>query len=103
MQVSSSSFRYLANNILNRTTGVAKAAKIAGCHALFGSIPDVTSEAWYRMDIEVLQYSANPCHLLWTHMFLIFYGNESVHAAIAGVDENTFRKWSWKMIDVLSL
>ena len=103
MRVSLSSFRYLANNMLNCTAVVAEATKISRYHALFGSSPDVISEAWYRMDVDALQRSANPFHLLWAHIFLKVYGNESVHAAISGVDEDTFQKWSWRMIDAFSL
>ena len=89
--------------MLNRTTVVAEAIGIARYHALFGSNPDVTSDAWYWLDLEGVPRNATPCHLLWAQMFLKVYRNESVHAAVAGANKDAFRKWFWRIIDALSL
>jgi len=41
-------------------------------------------------------------HLLWAMMFLKIYASKATHAALAGVDEKMFRKWSWCWIDKIS-
>lgn len=43
-----------------------------------------------------------PVHLLWALMFLKNYATEHIHAAIAGCDEKTFRKWQWAYTKALS-
>ncbi|KAH9095723.1 hypothetical protein LEN26_017765 [Aphanomyces euteiches] len=35
-------------------------------------------------------------------MFLKVYATESIHATLAGVDEKTFRKWTWQWIEALA-
>jgi hypothetical protein len=47
-------------------------------------------------------HGGRPQHLLWAILFLTLYDTESVHARIAQVDEDTFRKWSWLYIKKLS-
>ncbi|KAH9118088.1 hypothetical protein LEN26_012265 [Aphanomyces euteiches] len=41
-------------------------------------------------------------HLLWAMLFLKVYSSENVHATIAAVDEKTFRKWSWAILEALA-
>ena len=41
-------------------------------------------------------------HLLWALIFLKLYASESIHASLAGVDEKTFRKWSWVWIKTIA-
>ena len=47
-------------------------------------------------------YGTEPKHLLWSLMFLKLYSSENVLASIAGVDEKTFRKWTWHWVRILS-
>ena len=35
-------------------------------------------------------------------MFMKIYSQEHIHASLAGVDEKTFRKWSWIFIDAIA-
>ena len=42
---------------------------------------------------------AKPIHLLWMLLFVKGYCKEHINAQIAKVDEKTFRKWSWIMIE----
>ena len=89
--------------MLNRTTVVAEATDITRYHTLFELSPDVTSKVCYRINLDGVPCSATPCHRLWVHIFLKVYRNESMHVSAASLDENTFRKWYWRMIDALSL
>lgn len=41
-------------------------------------------------------------HLLWCLLFLKRYNTEHINATIVGVDEKTFRLWSWHFIEMLS-
>ena len=46
---------------------------------------------------------AHPAHLLLCLMFLKIYATETVLCTMAGgVEEKTFRKWSWMFVDELS-
>ena len=72
--------------------------------SLFGCSSGVVEELWRRLH-PVLHGKKNVDgnHLLWSLLFLKLYGEEPAHTVIAGgVDENTFRKWSWIMIDLIS-
>ena len=42
---------------------------------------------------------SSPKHLLWTLMVLKLYATEETNAAMAGVDEKTFRKWCWIVLN----
>ena len=43
-----------------------------------------------------------PLHLLWTLMFLKQCSTEEVNAARAGVHEDAFRDWAWRVLTVTS-
>ena len=40
-------------------------------------------------------------HLLWALYFLKLYNPEKVSAVACGVDEKTYRKWLWEVLEVL--
>jgi hypothetical protein len=42
-----------------------------------------------------------PKHLLWGLLFLKVYGTEDVLSDVVGMKRNTFRKWAWKIVEVL--
>jgi hypothetical protein len=71
--------------------------------ATFGVAPVVCLTIWNLL-IETgnLPPSSFEYHLLWGLMFLKLYCAESIHAALAGCDEKTFRKWSWAFVDAIS-
>jgi hypothetical protein len=58
---------------------------------------------WNMIDplLSISQH-AKPVHLLWGLMLLKLYDNESVNCSTAGVDETTFRKWSWVFVEAIS-
>ena len=45
---------------------------------------------------------ATVVHMLWALMFLKVYGNETTMSTMAGVDEKTFQKWAWVLIEAIS-
>ena len=94
-------FSSAADPMLRRTPGLSAAVKRRRFAALFGVTPAVCSSAWDLMRGS-LPRSAKACHLLWTLLFLKAYAVEHVNAAIANVDEKTFRKWCWEIVGALS-
>jgi hypothetical protein len=42
-----------------------------------------------------------PKNLLWGLLFLKVYGTEDVLSDMVGTTRNTFRKWAWKIVEVL--
>lgn len=68
---------------------------------LFGVSPLICSIAWDNITEHVPQ-GTKPHHLLWGLCFLKCYNTEHVNHAIFGVDEKTFRKWIWIVIDSLA-
>jgi hypothetical protein len=69
--------------------------------ATFGTSPAICSLLW-GMLLPGTTRGAKPVHLLWGLMLLKLYNSESAHCNIAGVDEKTFRKWSWFFIDAIA-
>ena len=49
----------------------------------------------------VMRSLALPKHMIWGLLFLKQYNPEAISAGIAGVNEKTFRKWSWFFIEEL--
>lgn len=66
----------------------------------YGISPDVCSSIWLLLSEK--PSSAEPKHLLWCLFFLKNYNKEHVNAAIANVDEKTFRLWTWRFINLLA-
>lgn len=67
----------------------------------FGVSPEVCSISWNMLENEI-PYGGEPKHLLWALMLLKQYNTENCNAANVGVDEKTFRKWSWIFIRMLA-
>ena len=44
---------------------------------------------------------AQPYHLLWGLMFLKLYDPEVIISGFLGVDEQTYRTWSFEMVEVM--
>jgi hypothetical protein len=82
---------------------LAHATEMARFHATFGTSPEVCSILWEMLEPqkEINSY-AKPPHLLWGLMFLRLYCSERVNRMIVEVDEGTFRKWAWLIIDAIS-
>ena len=69
--------------------------------AFFGTSPIVCITIWDMLLIHRPKKS-KPDHLLWALMFLKQYNIESVMAALTGVSEKTFCKWSLIFVRILS-
>jgi hypothetical protein len=74
--------------------------KLRRFHSFFGVSPGTVSLIWEMLDRSGWSEkgsvrSPNPIHFLWSLRLLKSYNTEETHAAEAGVDEKTFRKWSW--------
>jgi hypothetical protein len=67
---------------------------------LFGVSPASCAVLWTL--IEDKPPGSKPKHLLWSLLFLKGYANEHMNSAVVGVDEKTFRKWSWIFINLLA-
>ena len=46
--------------------------------------------------------SVKPVYLLWALLFLKCYNTNTRNAAITGVDEKTFRHWSWIFVEAIA-
>lgn len=68
--------------------------------AFFGISPKVFSLLWNLLSDK--PSGSEPQHLMWCMFFLKNYNKEHVNAAIANVDEKTFRLWTWRFINLLA-
>ena len=68
---------------------------------MFGVSPETCASLW-NMIGENAPSRSFPTHLLWALLFLKCYATEHVNSVVAGVDEKTFRKWSWTFVGLLS-
>ena len=69
--------------------------------SFFGTSPLVCAVTWDRL-LLVRPNNSAPQHLLWALMFLKNYSTGCVNAALTGVSEKTFRKWSHIFLKLLS-
>ena len=97
-----SSFLAVGNKIMKRDgKSGSKSTERVRFKATFGSSPEVCSLLWdlLQPQIKAMPRNARPSHLLWGLLFLKIHSTESVHASLAGgVDEQTFRDWSWRFV-----
>ena len=63
---------------------------------LWSMLVDAEDEIMVRVD------SVKPVYLLWALLFLKCYNTNTRNAAITGVDEKTFRHWSWILIEAMA-
>lgn len=72
--------------------------------ACFGAKPDVIAELWTRINPEKnMPKGHKPKHILWMLIFLKLYDQEEINSVkVGGVDEKTFRKWTWLFIEATS-
>ena len=98
--VTAETFHDAATRMINRAKGLHSVLPIRRFRALFGFQPHVCAIAFNKINEEDIR--GIPTHFLWACMFLKVYGTEDVHCSIAQVDRNTFRKWSWYYIQLLS-
>ena len=78
--------------------------------SFFGIEPLIVSIIWSMLvDVEdeimvcfAAVESLKPVYLLWALLFLKGYNTTTRNAAIAGVDEKTFRHWSWIFVEAIA-
>ena len=64
--------------------------------ATFGTSSIVCCRIWKLLQLEKASLkNMTPNHLLWGLILLKLYSSETVHSGMTGVDEKTFRKWSY--------
>jgi hypothetical protein len=99
-QIKPSAFVYIAKKALHRTeTDRSFDKEYRRFRAHFGSSPSTCAILWKKLvDHGDLPQGRQPVHLLWALYFLNRYEIEEVAAATFGVDEETYRKWSWKLV-----
>jgi len=103
-EVAPAFFQAIGNRIIRRGKARPefKAEKIAARKfaSFFGTTPFICSMLWaYLEPCQNFPRNVQPVHLLWALMFLKVYATEPVHCSLAGgVDEKTFRKWSWMFV-----
>jgi hypothetical protein len=97
-------FLDLGNKMMKRHNKLASESEKRRFHATFGTGAEICSLLWAKIDFSTVPLGAKPKHLLWGLMFLKLYCSESVHCTIAGgVDETTFRKWSWIFVEAIAV
>lgn len=67
----------------------------------FCATPSVCATLWVLIPSPLPAHSSNDC-FLWGFLFRKVYSSESVHAAMLGVDEKTFRTWAWFVVEMLA-
>ena len=99
--VTAQTFSQLVGRLLCHTSESLSRTLARRFRAYFGTSPKVCCFLWTLIEDEIPKNEA-PIHLLWNFMFLKIYSSENVHASVAGVDEKTFRKYSWDIIKLIS-
>ena len=67
---------------------------------MFGTSPYICFTLWKRIAVPE---GSSPKHLLWALMLLKTYAVQELLASLCGVDEKTFRKWSWVFVNAISV
>lgn len=78
--------------------------------SFFGVEPLIVSIVWSMLvDVEdeiMVCFAAvdkvKPLYLLWALLFLKCYNTNTRNAAIAAVDEKTYRNWSWMVVEAIA-
>ena len=70
--------------------------------AFFGVSPSSCALVWGKIRTFDLAPRARPVHLLWALLFLNLYDPEEVIAGFLGVDEQTYREWSFEVVKVIA-
>lgn len=87
-------FTRIGGEIINRDGIASETTRERNFSAFFGTTATVCVTLWALAEVE--DSSTKPVHLLWGLMLMNLYASESVLCTLTGgVDEKTFRKWSW--------
>lgn len=71
--------------------------------SLFGTPPYFCAIIWQRLEeLNLHPHGARPIHLLCALLFLKLYMVGAGNSSIANMDEKTFRKWTWRYIELMA-
>jgi len=79
--------------------GRALSVKLERFTGFYGVRPLVAAVLWDMLFDWTRNTTCMPKHLLWSLHFCKTYDTETVIAAKFGIDEKTYRKWLWFMLD----
>ena len=96
-------FVAIGNDLMNRSGDGSSDTFARRFKSHFGTRPEICADIWLRLDPPSLPAGAKIVHLLWALMLLKVYATESVNCSVVGgVDEQTWRYWSWFFVDAVS-
>jgi hypothetical protein len=74
------------------------------CSSFLGTSFAICAELWNLINpLVIVSKDATPEHLLWGLLLMKLYSTERAHARlVGGVDEKTFRKWSWLFVHAIA-
>jgi hypothetical protein len=103
IQLLAHQFKVVGNELMNRSEGGSADTFERRFKAHFGTIPEICADIWLRLNPPTLLAGARIEHLLWGFILLKCYDTDDVNASrVGGVDEQTWRHWSWYFIDCVS-
>lgn len=96
-------FQELGSSVAKIRRSSSKKVMLRRFKAEFGAPPEAVVDAWdllmesafLRDQLADTSRPPNPDHFLWALMLLKKYSVTTTLANSVGVDEKTFRKWSW--------
>ena len=92
----------LGARITHRSNDRSFATELRHFRAFFGISPSTCAFTWGKIKELDLAPRAQPVHLLWALLFLHIYETECVIAGFLGVDEQTYRQWSFELVEVIA-
>jgi hypothetical protein len=100
------SFNAMGMALMNRSGGGGSSAtQRRRFVSFYGASSRVCHQLWHlllKAQIMAEFPALKQEHLLWALFFLKVYGTENVQASIVAVDEKTYRKWIWIVIEWMS-
>ena len=105
-KVSVGEFEELGGHMLKRSVaGISDATFEREWVAHFAVVPAVVFETWRLLGIDYSveeHKNIQPVHLLWALLLLKVYANEDVLCKICGCHRDTYRKYAWQLIEMVS-
>jgi len=92
----------LGRRITHQADGHCFSTELRRFRAFFGVSPSTCAFLWGKIKALGLAPRALPVHLLWALLFLNLYNPEAVIAGFLGVDEQTYRQWSFELVEVIA-
>jgi len=95
-------FMSMGRRITHQADGRCFSTELRRFRAFFGVSPSTCTFLWAKIDTFNLAPRARPVHLLWALLFLTVYDTEAVIAGFLGIDEQTYREWSFELVKVIA-